>query len=76
MERSSQPPTDAIFEFYLTVIDTVLKSKNQGFMSKFNQLVYADGKLSADEKFCLLGEMQKKWHQKCQVEVAVAPPLR
>ncbi|TAE70145.1 MAG: hypothetical protein EAZ85_12235 [Bacteroidetes bacterium] len=76
MERSPQPPSDFIFEFYLTVIEAVLRSKNQEFMSKFNQLVYADGKLSADEKFCLLGEMQKKWQQKCQVEMAIAPPLR
>lgn len=69
MEQSSQPPSDSIFEFYLAVIESVTKSKNQGFMSKFNQLVYADSKLTSDEKFCLLGEMQKKW-QKCQTDAS------
>ncbi len=76
MERSPQPQTESMFEFYLAVIDSVIISEKQGYMSKFNQLVYADGKLSADEKFCLLGEMQKKWHHKCQIKAAVAPPLR
>ncbi len=52
-----------MFEFYLTIIDTLAKTQNHAFQVKFNKLVYADDKLSSDEKFYLLGEMQKRWNK-------------
>lgn len=52
-----------MFEFYLTIIDSIAKSQQHNFLSKFNKLVYAEEELSSDEKFYLLGEMQKKWNK-------------
>jgi hypothetical protein len=49
-----------MFEFYLTIMDSLAYSQNPAFLVKFNKLVYADEKLTADEKFYLLGEMQKR----------------
>lgn len=50
-----------MFEFYLAIVDSLAKTQNHAFQVKFNNLVYADNKLSSDEKFYLLGEMQKRW---------------
>jgi hypothetical protein len=44
-------------------MDSVVQSQNTGFQIKFNNLVYADDKLTADEKFYLLGELQKRWQK-------------
>lgn len=52
-----------MFDFYLTILDCVVKSRNPAFQTKFNNLVYADDKLDSDEKFYLLGEMQKRWQK-------------
>lgn len=52
-----------MFDFYLTIIDSLAKSQTPAFLAKFNNLVYADDKLSADEKFYLMGEMRKKWQK-------------
>lgn len=52
-----------MFDFYLTIIPCVIKSKKANFLAKFNNLVYADNKLSSDEKLYLFGEMQKKWQK-------------
>ncbi len=51
------------FEFYLHIMDSVVKSRIHNFQAKFNNLVYADEALSSDEKFYLLGEMQKRWNK-------------
>lgn len=49
-----------MFDFYLTIITSLAEAQNATFLVKFNKLVYADEKLTADEKFYLLGEMQKR----------------
>ncbi len=49
-----------MFEFYLTIMDSLAEAQKPVFLVKFNKLVYADEKLTADEKFYLLGEMQKR----------------
>ncbi len=49
-----------MFDFYLTIMDSLAEVQNPAFLVKFNALVYADEKLTADEKFYLLGEMQKR----------------
>lgn len=49
-----------MFDFYLTIMDSLAEAHNPTFLVKFNALVYADEKLTADEKFYLLGEMQKR----------------
>jgi hypothetical protein len=49
-----------MFDFYLTIIDSIAKSQDQSFVAKFNNMVYAEAKLSSDEKFYLLGELQKR----------------
>jgi hypothetical protein len=52
-----------MFDFYLTIIESLAKTQTPSFLAKFNNLVYADDKLSADEKFYLMGEMRKKWQK-------------
>ncbi|GAB4395730.1 MAG: hypothetical protein OHK0053_05990 [Microscillaceae bacterium] len=52
-----------MFEFYLTILDSIAKSQEHSFQVKFNKMVYADDQLTSDEKFYLLGEMQKKWQK-------------
>jgi hypothetical protein len=52
-----------MFEFYLAIMDSIAQTQNPSFQIKFNNLVYADEKLTADEKFYLLGEMQKRWQK-------------
>ncbi len=49
-----------MFDFYLVIMDSLAEEQNPAFLVKFNALVYADIKLTADEKFYLLGEMQKR----------------
>ena len=49
-----------MFEFYLTIMDSVAEAQNPAFLVRFNKLVFDDEKLSADEKFYLLGELQKR----------------
>ena len=49
-----------MLEFYLTILDSLVQANNPLFQVKFNNLVYADDKLSSDEKFFLLAEMQKR----------------
>jgi hypothetical protein len=50
-----------MFDFYLTIIKTLVKTEKSEFKNKFNSLVYADKDLSTDEKMFLLEEMQKEW---------------
>ena len=50
-----------MFDFYLTIIKTLVKAEKPEFKNKFNSLVYADKGLSTDEKMFLLEEMQKEW---------------
>lgn len=50
-----------MFDFYLTIIKTLVKTEKTEFKNKFNSLVYADKDLSTDEKMFLLEEMQKEW---------------
>ncbi|OJJ15151.1 hypothetical protein BKI52_39485 [marine bacterium AO1-C] len=50
-----------MFDFYLTIIKTLVKSEKSEFKNKFNSLVYADKTLSTDEKMFLMEEMQKEW---------------
>ena len=52
-----------MFEFYLAIMDGIVKTKVPEYQTKFNNMVYGDNKLSSDEKFYLLGEMQKKWQR-------------
>ncbi|MDX2303564.1 MAG: hypothetical protein NW226_12230 [Microscillaceae bacterium] len=52
-----------MFEFYLTIMDSIAKAQEHSFQVKFNKLVYAEEELSSDEKFYLLGEMQKRWNK-------------
>jgi hypothetical protein len=49
-----------MFEFYLAIIPSLVEAQNPAFLVKFNKLVYADEKLTPDEKFYLLGEIQKR----------------
>jgi|GEM_PF-3493504 len=49
-----------MFNFYLTIIDSLAEAQNPTFLVKFNGMVYADEKLTSDEKFYLMGEMQKR----------------
>ena len=51
---------NGMFDFYLVIMDGIADSQNPTFQVKFNSLVYADDKLTSDEKFYLLGEMQKR----------------
>lgn len=44
-------------------MNSIAKSQNASFLTKFNNLVYADEQLTSDEKFYLLGEMQKRWQK-------------
>lgn len=50
-----------MFDFYLTIIKTLVKTEKTEFKNKFNNLVYADKTLSTDEKMFLMEEMQKEW---------------
>lgn len=50
-----------MFDFYLTIIKTLVKTEKNEFKNKFNSLVYADKGLTTDEKMFLLEEMQKEW---------------
>ncbi|EAY26476.1 hypothetical protein [Microscilla marina] len=50
-----------MFDFYLTIVKTLVKTEKSEFKNKFNSLVYADKDLSTDEKMFLLEEMQKEW---------------
>ncbi len=49
-----------MFDFYLTILDSIAQSQEYSFQIKFNKLVYAEPQLSADEKFYLLGELQRR----------------
>ena len=49
-----------MFDFYLTIMDSIAGAQNPAFSVKFNKLVYEDDKLTPDEKFYLLGELQKR----------------
>jgi hypothetical protein len=62
-----------MFEFYLTIIESLAQTQNPAFLAKFNNMIYADNKLNSDEKFFLMGEMQKRW-QKCTAKTA-APKM-
>ena len=69
-QRTATASPLQMFDFYLSIIDNIVNTQNFAFQTKFNNLVYADAQLSSDEKFCLLGEMQKRWQKHM---VAVAP---
>ncbi len=49
-----------MFDFYLTILDSIARSQQYNFQVKFNKLVYSEEQLTADEKFYLLGELQRR----------------
>ncbi len=49
-----------MFDFYLTILESIAQSQQYNFQVKFNKLVYAEEQLTADEKFYLLGELQRR----------------
>lgn len=55
-----------MFEFYLTIMDSIVKSRKHPYLAKFNNMVYGDCKLSSDEKLYLFGEIQKRWQKACE----------
>lgn len=61
LETQRHQTKTKMFEFYLVIIDSIAQSQEAAFQAKFNSLVYADEKLTSDEKFYLLGEMNKRW---------------
>ncbi len=72
-QRTATTSPLPMFDFYLAIIDNIVGTQNFAFQTKFNNLVYADAQLSSDEKFCLLGEMQKRWQKYAS---AIAPPSK
>lgn len=53
-----------MLEFYLCILEAIANTQKTAFLTKFNNLVYADNKLSNEEKLFLFSEMQRLWNKK------------